>query len=136
MLPFLRRAPPPDLPRAQLERLCACSGALQSAFLCFLLFRLTSVLDDKLGAAPLPSQFVARNITLTVQEIVRAMAYLFTFLCGMNCLGMTGEWLRAPLLPSGLLHALAANRRQCGPGAGLTVQLLIWPETDQLRKGQ
>ena len=63
---------------------------MQSAFLCFLLYQFCGLLDDKFSTAPVPSQFVARNMTLTVQEIVRALSYLFTFLCGMNCLGMTG----------------------------------------------
>ena len=63
---------------------------MQSAVLCFLLFQLSDALDTKFSAALMPSQFVARNITLTVQEIVKALSYLFTFLCGMNCVGMTG----------------------------------------------
>ena len=67
-----------------------CSGAAQSALLCFLLFQLSDTIDSSFAAKQAPTQFVARNITLTVQEIVRAVSYLFTFICGMNCLGMTG----------------------------------------------
>ena len=85
-----------EMCQSALQTLCQqgsmrCRGALQAGFLCYLLYLLTTQLDGYFDKQGIPSQFVARNISVTVQTIVRAVAYLFTFICGLNTVGLTGE---------------------------------------------
>ena len=68
-----------------------CRGAAQAGVLCLLLYLLSTRLDSFFETQQLPSNFTARNITLTVRTIVQAVSYLFTFICGVNTLGLTGE---------------------------------------------
>ena len=86
---------------------CLCRGALQAGFLCYLLYLFSSRLDGYFDSQQVPSQFTARNITLTVQTIVRAVSYLFTFICGVNTLGLTGA-------PGKLVQAICSATFTCG----------------------
>ena len=114
-----------------------CRGALQAGVLTFLLYLLSTRLDGFFDQQEIPSQLTARNITLTVQTIVRAVTYLFTFICGVNTIGLTGVPSILGTLPSPnsgsedpdrFANIYLAFQLTCRSNAGLTIQLLIFPE--------
>ncbi|KAK9793730.1 hypothetical protein WJX73_003408 [Symbiochloris irregularis] len=79
--------------------LSSFAGAAQAGALCFVLYLFTTRLDGTFENAQLPSNFTARNITLTVQTIVRAVSYLFTFIAGVNTVGLLGLTVQLVLYP-------------------------------------
>lgn len=55
---------------------------------------LISQVDGFFEAREMPSNYTARNITVTVETIVRGLVYLCSFIFGANSLGMIGLGLR------------------------------------------
>ena len=65
-------------------------GVLQSGVLTVGLFFFTGKVDALILSTPLPQQYTAHNIAITVRTIIRGFCYLFTFVFGMNFLGLSG----------------------------------------------
>lgn len=77
--------PPPALPRAHHTH--TLSGALQCGLVAWGLFVLSTNVDAYFSGQSLPSQYTARNITVTVQTIVRGLSYLCCFIFSANAVG-------------------------------------------------
>lgn len=67
-----------------------CRGAVQAGAICFALFQVCGLIDGYFGNQEMPDQYTARNVTVTLRTIVRGLAYLITFLFGVNCVGLSG----------------------------------------------
>ena len=69
---------------------CECSGALQAGFFTYLLFLLSNTISSFFISQELPDQFTAKNITVTIRTAVGGLAWLATFIFGMNTIGLSG----------------------------------------------
>ena len=74
-------------------------GVLQSGVLTVGLFIFTKKLDTLILSSPLPEQYTAHNIAITVRTIIRGFFYLFTFVFGMNFLGLSGLTIKLMIDP-------------------------------------
>lgn len=82
-------------------------GAVQAGAICFVLFQICGLVDGYFANQEMPDQYTARNVTVTLRTIVRGLAYLMTFLFGVNCVGLTGKCI-CPFLPKSAAQILAA----------------------------
>ena len=74
-------------------------GVVQSGVLGLGLFIFTKKLDTLILSSPLPEQYTAHNIAITVRTIIRGFFYLFTFVFGMNFLGLSGLTIKLMIDP-------------------------------------
>lgn len=84
------RGPQIAIPEKKLTPVDGLIGVLQSAAFTAGLFIFTTKVDALLLKTPIPEQYTAHNIAITVRTIIRGFCYLFTFIFGMNCIGLTG----------------------------------------------
>lgn len=74
-------------------------GVLQSGAIAAGLFFFTLKVDQVLLSTPLPEQYTAHNIAVTVRTIIRGFCYLFTFIFAMNFLGLSGLTIKLMIDP-------------------------------------
>lgn len=67
-------------------------GSIQAGVVAFVLWQLATRIDGYFGAQEMPSQYTARNITITLRTIVTGLSYLATFIFSFNSVGLMGEF--------------------------------------------
>eukprot|EP00210_Caulerpa_lentillifera_P001931 g1856.t1 len=84
------KVPQIAIPDKKLTPVDGLIGVIQSAAFTTGLFIFTTKVDALLLNTPIPEQYTAHNIAITVRTIIRGFCYLFTFIFAMNCVGLSG----------------------------------------------
>ena len=61
---------------------------MQAGTIAYLLYILSSSVDDYFAKQELPTQYTAHNIALLIQTVVRGLSYLVTFIFAANATGL------------------------------------------------
>jgi len=86
----------------------ALLGAAQAAGLGLGLYIFSTKMTLMIGSSPLPDNYTAKNISITVRTLIEGLSWLATFVFIFNSVGLTG-WYADMCMPS----CTPASMRSC-----------------------
>ena len=78
------------------------SGVAQAGTICYLLYLVSTAVDDYFARQSVPDQYTARNITLLIQSVVRGLVYLAVGIFGANATGLAALGIQLVVNPDGV----------------------------------
>ena len=85
-------------------------GVAQAGTICFGFYLLSRFVDDYFVHQELPDQYIARNVTLLIQSVVRGLVYLVTFIFGANATGLAALAVQMVVDPEGVDRGFEGER--------------------------